>query len=66
MTGTANKTGKLEQDSDNEDGTRTMIAISGQGDSQCGDPERGLSVELEQRPGRGPERRTRTEAQTGT
>ena len=37
-----------------------MIAISGQGGSQRGDPERGLGGELGQRLGRGPERETET------
>ena len=56
----ANKPGKLGRNSDNENGTRAMIAIGGQGDSQRGDPERGRGGELGQKPGRGPERKTET------
>ena len=63
MTGTGDKTGKQGQDSDNENGMRptgrepfdrgTRIADGELGDSQRGDPERGLHVVLEQRSGRG-------------
>ena len=60
MTETGHKTGKQEQDSDNESRTRTRIVNGEQEDSQRGDPERGfgrwhrgsargLSVDLELR-----------------
>ena len=40
--GTGNKTGKQGRNSDNENGTRTMIASSEQEDSRRGDPGLGF------------------------
>ena len=42
MTETGNKTGKQEQNSDNESRTRTRTANGEQEDSQRSDPERGF------------------------